>query len=66
MQEEGGGGWRGGGGYSWRVNGRGNAPTDHPGHQVSGWKSLMDRQSRVLGLNRPLGVSIMIEGGRKG
>ena len=37
--------------------------TDHMGFQVSGWKSLMERQSRVLGLNLPLGVIICILGG---
>lgn len=38
----------------------------HMGFHVSGWKSDMLRHSRVLGLNRPLGVSIRMEGGFRG
>lgn len=30
--------------------------TDQAGFQVSGWKSLIDKQSLVLHLNLPLGV----------
>lgn len=33
-------------------------PTDQAGFQVSGWKSEILRHSRVLVLNRPLGVII--------
>ena len=40
--------------------------TDQAGFQLSGWKSLMERQRRVLISKRPLGVSIMIRGGLKG
>jgi hypothetical protein len=40
--------------------------TDHAGTHVSGWKSLIERQSRVLVLKRPLGVSIIIAGGLYG
>ena len=40
--------------------------TDHMGFHDSGWKSDILRQSLVLGLKRPLGVSIMILGGFKG
>lgn len=36
------------------------------GFHVSGWKSDMLRHSRVLGLKRPLGVSIRMEGGFRG
>lgn len=32
--------------------------TDQRGFHVSGWKSDIDRQSFVLGLNLPLGVSM--------
>lgn len=38
-------------------------PTLHSGFQVSGWKSLMDRQSRVLVWNRPFGVIMYTAGG---
>lgn len=37
--------------------------TDHIGFHDSGWKSDMERQRRRFGLNLPLGVSIMTEGG---
>ena len=40
--------------------------TDQAGFHVSGWKSLIDKQSRVFVLNRPLGVNIHIDGGLKG
>ena len=40
--------------------------TDHAGTHVSGWKSLIERHSRVFVLKRPLGVSIMIAGGLYG
>ena len=40
--------------------------TDHMGFQLSGWKSLMDRQRRRFVLKRPEGVSISTEGGRRG
>ena len=38
----------------------------HMGFHVSGWKSDMLRQRRVLGLKRPLGVSMRMEGGFRG
>jgi hypothetical protein len=37
--------------------------TLHIGFHVSGWKSLMERHSRVLVAKRPLGVNILMEGG---
>ena len=40
--------------------------TDQAGTHVSGWKSLIDRHSRVFVLKRPFGVSIMIAGGLYG
>ena len=40
--------------------------TDHAGFQVSGWKSLIERQSLVFVWNLPLGVIIIIRGGLKG
>ena len=40
--------------------------TDQAGTHVSGWKSLIERQSRVLVLKRPFGVSIMMAGGLYG
>ena len=40
--------------------------TDHAGTHVSGWKSLIERHRRVLVLNRPFGVSIMMAGGLYG
>lgn len=39
---------------------------EHVAYQVSGWKSLMDKHSRVLVLNRPDGVHIIIDGGLNG
>ncbi len=41
-------------------------PMDHRGFQDSGWKSLMERHSLVLGANRPEGVDIWIDGGLNG
>jgi len=41
-------------------------PTDQAGTHDSGWKSLIDRHSRVFVLKRPFGVSIMIAGGLYG
>lgn len=40
--------------------------TDHAGFQLSGWKSEILRQRRVLHLNRPLGVIIKMLGGLNG
>jgi hypothetical protein len=40
--------------------------TAQSGFQVSGWKSLMDRQSFEFVLNRPFGVHIMMPGGLNG
>ena len=40
--------------------------TDHIGFHVSGWKSDMDKHKRVLGLKRPEGVNMRIEGGLSG
>lgn len=37
--------------------------TLHMGFHVSGWKSLIDRQSLVLVANLPLGVIILMDGG---
>lgn len=45
---------------------RRHLPAVHAGFHVSGWKSLIDKQSRSLGLNRPLGVIIMTLGGANG
>jgi hypothetical protein len=38
----------------------------HMGFHVSGWKSLMDRHSRLSVSKRPEGVTIMIAGGLNG
>ena len=43
-----------------------HSPAVQAGFQVSGWKSLIDKQSRSLGLNLPDGVIIITEGGAKG
>lgn len=40
--------------------------TDQAGFHVSGWKSEMERQSRVLVLKRPEGEIMYMLGGRKG
>jgi hypothetical protein len=40
--------------------------TSHAGLKDLGWKSLMLRQRRVDGWNRPLGVCMRIAGGAKG
>lgn len=40
--------------------------TDQAGFHVSGWKSEMERQRRVLVLKRPDGESIYMLGGRNG
>ena len=40
--------------------------TDQVGFQLSGWKSDIERQSRVSGRKRPLGVTIVIDGGLRG
>ena len=40
--------------------------TSHAGLKLLGWKSLMERHSRVLGWKRPMGVCMRMAGGAKG